>query len=77
MLSEFTGASVVMKGAVLTNPYSHRRMDDAIEAALAMPMDQQRSRMQSMVEAVEKLSVDHWAKEQLKSVQAPEAQAVR
>ena len=77
VLSEFTGASVVMKGAVLTNPYSHRRMDDAIEAALAMPMDQQRSRMQSMVEAVEKLSVDHWAKEQLKSVQAPEAQAVR
>jgi hypothetical protein len=33
--------------------------------------------MQSMVEAVEKLSVDHWAKEQLQAVQAPEAQAVR
>ncbi|WP_296366692.1 hypothetical protein [Vulcanococcus sp. Clear-D1] len=27
-----------MKGAVLTTPGSHRRMDEAIEAALAMPM---------------------------------------
>ena len=26
-----------MKGAVLTTPCSHRRMDEAIEAALEMP----------------------------------------
>ncbi|QCH13963.1 glucosylglycerol-phosphate synthase [Synechococcus sp. CB0101] len=69
VLSEFTGASVVMKGAVLTNPYSHRRMDEAIEAALAMPADQQSSRMTSMVQAVERLSVDNWAEEQLRAIQ--------
>jgi glucosylglycerol-phosphate synthase len=69
VLSEFTGASVVMKGAVLTNPYSHRRMDEAIEEALAMPADQQLTRMQSMVNAVEHLSVDNWADEQLRAIQ--------
>ena len=73
VLSEFTGASVVMKGAVLTNPYSHRRMDEAIEAALAMPAEQQISRMASMVQAVERLSVDHWAHEQLRAIQPAEA----
>ena len=36
---------VVLEGAVLTNPYSNRRMDDAIEAALEMPEDEQRHRM--------------------------------
>ncbi len=72
VLSEFTGASVVMKGAVLTNPYSHRRMDEAIEAALAMPAEQQISRMESMVQAVERLSVDNWADEQLRAIQAAE-----
>jgi glucosylglycerol-phosphate synthase len=76
VLSEFTGASVVMKGAVLTNPYSHRRMDEAIETALAMPPDQQRSRMASMVEAVEKLSVENWAGEQLQAIQQPEPQLI-
>ena len=69
VLSEFTGASVVMKGAVLTNPYSHRRMDEALEEALAMPADQQLTRMESMVNAVEHLSVDNWADEQLKAIQ--------
>ena len=29
---EFTGASVVLDGAVLTNPYSNRRMDEAIQS---------------------------------------------
>jgi glucosylglycerol-phosphate synthase len=69
VLSEFTGASVVMKGAVLTNPYSHRRMDEAIEAALAMPAAQQIDRMASMVRAVESLSVTVWAEEQLRPIQ--------
>ena len=52
VLSEFTGASVVLEGAVLTNPYSNRRMDEAIEAALAMPEDEQRQRMETMSAAV-------------------------
>ena len=44
-------------------------MDEAIEAALAMPAEQQLSRMASMVQAVERLSVDNWAEEQLRAIQ--------
>ena len=65
VLSEFTGASVVLDGAVLTNPYSNRRMDVAIESALAMDEDEQRERMSKMSEAVENYTVKDWAEEQL------------
>ena len=65
VLSEFTGASVVLDGAVLTNPYSHRRMDEAIEQALEMPLDEQQRRMRSMATAVESFTVQDWAEEQM------------
>ncbi|QEY31691.1 glucosylglycerol-phosphate synthase [Synechococcus sp. RSCCF101] len=70
VLSEFTGASVVLDGAILTNPYSHRRMDDAIEQALAMPADEQRRRMATMTAAVESFTVSHWADHQLAAIAA-------
>jgi glucosylglycerol-phosphate synthase len=65
VLSEFTGASVVLDGAVLTNPYSHRRMDEAIEQALEMPLDEQQRRMRTMATAVESFTVQDWAEEQM------------
>lgn len=65
VLSEFTGASVVLDGAVLTNPYSHRKMDDAIDLALSMPPDEQTLRMEKMTLAVESFTVSDWAHEQL------------
>lgn len=65
VLSEFTGASVVLDGAVLTNPYSHRKMDDAIDIALSMPPDEQTLRMEKMTLAVESFTVSDWAHEQL------------
>ena len=46
VLSEFTGASVLLNGAILTNPYSHRRMDEAIEQAISMDIDEQHQRME-------------------------------
>ncbi len=58
-----------MKAAVLTTPGSHRRMDEAIQAALAMSMAQPINRMVSRVRDVVSLSVDDWAKEQLRAVQ--------
>ena len=65
VLSEFTGASVVLDGAVLTNPYSNRRMDEAIESALEMDEDEQRDRMSRMTDAVESYTVRDWADEQM------------
>ena len=71
VLSEFTGASVVLDGAVLTNPYSNRRMDEAIETALAMSEDEQRDRMGRMSTAVESYTVKDWAEEQLSGFPEP------
>ena len=73
VLSEFTGASVVLEGAVLTNPYSNRRMDDAIESALSMSEEEQRERMGRMTDAVERYTVKDWADEQLSGFPLPVA----
>ena len=69
VLSEFTGASVVLDGAVLTNPYSHKQMDQAIESALEMPEDEQIIRISKMVSAVEDFTVSDWANEQMQSLE--------
>ena len=50
---------------MLTNPYSNKRMDEAIESALAMPEAEQRRRMERMTDAVESYTVRDWADEQL------------
>ncbi len=68
VLSEFTGASVLLDGAVLTNPYSHRRMDEAIEEAIEMPKTEQLKRMANMTQAVEAFTVKDWANEQLQQL---------
>jgi glucosylglycerol-phosphate synthase len=75
VLSEFTGASVVLDGAVLTNPYSHRRMDEAIDQALAMPPEEQQQRMRKMSAAVEAFTVSDWAEEQMGALREESAAA--
>jgi len=65
VLSEFTGASVELQGAVLANPYSHGSMDRAIAEALVMPENEQCERMLTMNQAVEEFTVEHWAEQQL------------
>ncbi len=70
VLSEFTGASVELQDALLTNPYSHRSMDAAISAALVMAKPEQRERMVAMNQAVEEFTVEHWAQQQLGELQA-------
>ncbi len=65
VLSEFTGASAILNGAVLANPYSHKSMDASIEKALAMDTNEQKKRMNSMSKAVEEYTVTDWANEQL------------
>ncbi len=69
VLSEFTGASVLLDGAILTNPYSHKKMDEAIEEAIAMPKNEQEFRMSSMTKAVETYTVKDWADEQMNNLQ--------
>lgn len=61
ILSEFTGVSVELPQALLTNPYDDASMDAAIERALEMPADEQRETMQEMYETVQRYDIDHWA----------------
>ena len=72
VLSEFTGASVILDGAVLTNPYSHKQMDAAIDAAIDMPISEQVERMEKMSSAVEAFTVSDWADEQMGALETQE-----
>jgi glucosylglycerol-phosphate synthase len=65
VLSEFAGAAVQLPSAVLTNPFSHRSMDTAIEQALAMPEEERRHRMAAMREVVRRADIRAWGDEQL------------
>ena len=70
VLSEFTGASVILNGAVLTNPYSHKRMDQAIQEAIGMDKTEQSKRMKNMNHAVQTLTVETWANDQLNTLES-------
>ena len=61
VLSEFVGAAVELPDAILTNTYSVKRMDDAIEQALDMSVEEQQQRMTKMYETVWKYDVKCWA----------------
>ncbi|BBA78795.1 glucosylglycerol-phosphate synthase [cyanobacterium endosymbiont of Rhopalodia gibberula] len=61
ILSEFVGAAIELPQAILTNPYSIDRMDQAIEEALAMSPEEQKERMTKMYETVTTYDVDYWA----------------
>lgn len=60
VLSEFTGCAVELPNAVLTNPYSNRDMDRALDEALNMEVDEAKARMAAMNETVQSLDVGHW-----------------
>lgn len=66
VLSEFTGASVELRGAVLTNPYSARNMNAAIDKALDMPEEEQRVRMESLWDSVNHYDAQAWTEHTLR-----------
>ncbi|MFP4298184.1 MAG: glucosylglycerol-phosphate synthase [Spirulinaceae cyanobacterium] len=61
ILSEFVGAAVELPDAILTNPYSIKRMDEAIDEALAMSEEEQKDRMTKMYKTVTTYDVKYWA----------------
>jgi glucosylglycerol-phosphate synthase len=70
VLSEFAGAAIEMGSAVLTNPFSHRSMDLAIEQALEMEEPERRARMAELRKAVARRDLQAWAEAQLGVVEA-------
>ncbi|MFK7870786.1 MAG: glucosylglycerol-phosphate synthase [Roseobacter sp.] len=73
VLSEFAGAAVELNSAVITNPFSHRSMDQAILQALEMPEQERRTRMAELRRVVQKYSVEAWSKDQLAAFKEAEA----
>jgi trehalose 6-phosphate synthase len=61
ILSEFAGAAVELKQALLVNPYDTDAMKDAILQALAMPHKEQVDRMRPMRRRVRTFDVAAWA----------------
>ena len=61
ILSEMAGASKELGEAILINPNYREEMAHAIAEALAMPVDEQRSRIQVMQERLREYDVFQWA----------------
>jgi trehalose 6-phosphate synthase len=61
VLSQFTGAARDLTEALIVNPYDIRRSSEALAAALTMPEEEQRERMQSMRRLVSEFNVYRWA----------------
>ena len=66
VLSEFAGASVQLTDAIMTNPYSHRSMDQAILSALDMGTLERKRRMKHLRSAVKADDIRHWRPGRLK-----------
>jgi glucosylglycerol-phosphate synthase len=62
VLSEFAGAAVQMGTAVITNPFSHRSMDEAICAALTMDEVDRRARMKDLRASVARHDIAAWGR---------------
>ncbi|MDU8943633.1 glucosylglycerol-phosphate synthase [Ovoidimarina sediminis] len=60
VLSEFAGAAVELGEAVSTNPFSHRSLDRMILAALDMPEEERRARMERLRASVLSNDVREW-----------------
>lgn len=60
LLSEFSGAAMELSDAVLVNPFSLDSMDDTLDQALDMPMDERRQRMGRLFEHVKKYDIKYW-----------------
>ena len=61
VLSEFAGAADELGEALVVNPYDVDGMADALQRALAMPIDEQRHRMQRLRARVAAYDVHAWA----------------
>lgn len=60
VLSRFAGAAEQMPEALLVNPLSPEEISDAIETALAMPLDERIARWRPMMENIAKEDVIWW-----------------
>ncbi|MGF1660606.1 MAG: glucosylglycerol-phosphate synthase [Rubrimonas sp.] len=70
VLSEFAGVAVELDAAILTNPFSNRSMDAAMDQALDMPEDERRARMAALRDKVARYDIRAWIAEQRRAFAA-------
>ncbi|WP_017324649.1 glucosylglycerol-phosphate synthase [Synechococcus sp. PCC 7336] len=61
ILSEFTGSAVELPDAILANPHSFMSLNNSLDEALDMPLEEQQRRMQKLYKAVTRYDVNQWA----------------
>ncbi len=68
ILSNFTGASKELKGALMVNPYSAEETAEALATALIMSKTEQRRRMRHMRDSLREYNVYRWSAEFIKAL---------
>ncbi len=74
VLSEFAGAALELKEALLVNPHDTDGVKDALHAALTMDPAEGRKRMRALRRQVLAHDVDRWAQEFLDALGLPDAE---
>ena len=67
VLSEFAGAAVELKGAILTNPHDENNLVQALEAALSLSPEEEHYKMRQLQERVLGYDVKSWSQDFLDS----------
>lgn len=62
ILSRFAGAAEQMQEALIVNPYDISEMADAIDRALAMPLDERRERHAALHDGVRRYDIGWWTR---------------
>ncbi|GIK47816.1 MAG: trehalose-6-phosphate synthase [Hyphomonadaceae bacterium] len=70
VLSRFAGAAQQMKEALIVNPFSVEDVADAIRKALAMPLEERRSRWRALWDGVERDDIFAWRDSFVASLEA-------
>ena len=70
VLSRFAGAAQELTEALLVNPSDISATAEAIEEALAMPLDERQKRYQAMIGHLQASDVHHWRQAFLKSLES-------
>jgi glucosylglycerol-phosphate synthase len=69
LLSEFAGASVELKYALLTNPYDRKSLKEGLLQALTMDLSERQLRMKRLFESVKYFNIDFWGEEFLEEIE--------
>ena len=70
ILSEMAGAAKEMNEAILINPNSFEDFATALDKALTMPLEEQKSRMKILQKRLKRYDVEKWAEEFFKTLDA-------